>query len=99
MTTSRSGACSGRPSRMNGPSLVANEYLSPFILIDLAVLFDVDSDDSRFRAEVVSPHSEATAAVNTNLKHMDISADELLKMTVVNVEVVSPLPDSRSFSV
>jgi hypothetical protein len=79
--------------------LIANEDPGVIVFESLAILSYIDPVDSAPRAKIFSPHVETAAAIHADFQHVDFFPDEFLKVPMVDVEVVRPLPDAPAFSV
>jgi len=78
-------------------SLVADEDLHLAALIDTAGRFDIDAIDMHFGTKIVAPHVQTSAAINADFKEVNLLIAKPVKMTVVNIEVVEPLPNAGAF--
>jgi len=80
-----------------GVCLVADLDLDARALIGTARRLDVDPNDATVRAEARPPHVDAAAAVNADLDDGHRQAAEFSQVALVDVAVMQPLPDARSF--
>src|SRR5262245_57751797 len=76
-------------------ALITDQYLNPVRPIGLASLLYVDTVHLATFAEVLSPHREAAPAINPDLHHMDIAANKSCKVAMIDIKVMSPLPNAR----
>jgi hypothetical protein len=58
---------------------------------------DIHPVDFSVLSKILFPHQKTAAAINTDLEYVDLSTDESAKVSLMDVEIVSPLPNSRSF--
>src|ERR1700704_730528 len=86
-----------RPERPIG--LVTDENLCPLVFKGATRLMDIPPVDFSVLSKILFPHQKTAAAVNTDLQHVDLSTDESVKVSLIDIEIVSPLPNSRSFLV
>src|SRR5262245_21049538 len=74
--------------------LVAHENLNAVSLVNLACRFKVNPVDSSLTSKILAPHVKATAAIDADLKDMDLLTAKAMEMPVIDVEVVLPFPNS-----
>jgi hypothetical protein len=79
--------------------LIADEYPSSLIFIRFTFLLNVHADHATTWPKIVLPHPQATAAENSDFQHRYFAPAKLLEVSMVDVEVVFPLPDTRAFVV
>ncbi len=85
------------PERSVG--LVSHKYLGLAILVSLAFFVDVDAVDSAFGTEIFLPHVQTATAKDSDLYDVHLLPHELLKIAVIDVEVVQPLQNPPPFLV
>ena len=76
--------------------LIAYEDFGPVILVNLADFLYVHTIHATARPKVLLPHRKAATAVNANLQYMNLAAHEFAEMTLIDIEVMSPLSDPRA---
>jgi len=59
---------------------------------------NIDPVNLSLRAEIVFPHCKTAARVNSDLKNVNVFPYESREVPVINLKVVPPFPDARSFS-
>src|SRR5215469_13366116 len=79
--------------------LVADEDSGSVVLECFAGFAYIDSVHPALRAEIFPPHFETPAAIDAYLQDMNLFSNELLKVAMIDVEVVNPFPDSSSLRV
>jgi hypothetical protein len=79
--------------------LVADEDSDAVGFVSTAVRLDVDSIYAGTRAEVMSPHPQASSAEDADFDHVYLAADELSEVALVYREVMAPLPDPGALGV
>ena len=77
--------------------LVTDENLYPLVFKGPTRLMDIHAVDFSVLSKILFPHQKTAAAINTDLEYVDLSTDESAKVSLMDVEIVSPLPNSRSF--
>src|SRR5215469_16181018 len=77
--------------------LITDKDFYAMALVFAAVWLDIHAIDVCFWAEIIPPHLKAAAAINTDLKDMDLLAAEALKVAIIDVEIMQPLPDTVAF--
>jgi hypothetical protein len=77
--------------------LVTDENLCPLVFKGPTRLMDIHAVDFSVLSKILFPHQKTAAAINTDLEYVDLSTDESAKVSLMDVEIVSPLPNSRSF--
>jgi len=80
-------------------ALIAYENLDTAFLVHLTSGLDIDSINLAVRSKVILPHFQTTAAKDPDLEDADSAIPKSIKVSVVNVKVMLPLPDSRSLFV
>src|SRR5215208_2880535 len=76
--------------------LIADEDLDLFVFVSLTSWFDVNTVYLCLRPEVVFPHFQTPATVDSDLKDVNFTPGEAGKVTVINLEIVSPFPNTPS---
>src|SRR5258708_7804601 len=76
--------------------LVSNKYPDALCLVSSTTLFNVNAVDSTAGTEIAFPHLEAAAAVYADLEDIDRFISEFGEMAIVNLKVMSPLPNPRA---
>src|SRR5208282_375534 len=79
--------------------LVSYEHLYALVFVKLAGGLDIDPKDTALRTKIMPPHVQAPAAVYSDFQHIDGSPPELVEMAMVNIEIVTPFPDTPPLSV
>src|SRR5260221_10890219 len=80
-------------------ALIANKHFDGVALIRLTGRLDIDAINLAARPEVIPPHLKTPAAVDPDLKNADSAVPESPEVAVVNVKVMTPLPDSGALRV
>jgi hypothetical protein len=44
---------------------------------------------------MITPHIHTSAAINADFENMNFLSAKLMKMTMINIEIMVPLPNSR----
>lgn len=84
------------PRPEGGIGLVADEHVNVLAFVRTASRLDVDPVDAAPFAEVIAPHREAASAVDADFHNMYFLSHEAGKVAVIHIEVVAPLPDTRT---
>ena len=79
--------------------LIADEDPDVVAFVRPTGVLDVHSVDVAASAKIVLPHGEASTAEDADLHDMDLSADELGKVSVIDLEVVAPFPNAWTLGV
>jgi hypothetical protein len=79
--------------------LVPDEDAYTLALVGPARRLDIYTVKSAAVTEVVLPHLEAPAAEDADVEDVDLVPDELPQMSVVDVEVMAPLPQPGTIRV
>ena len=74
-------------------ALIANEYPDGVAFIGSTRRLDIDPVDPATRSEIILPHFQAAATVDSYLQNVDFTIPKAAEMSVVNIKVVDPLPD------
>src|SRR6267143_1966127 len=80
-------------------ALIAYENLDGAVLVRLTSGLDIDAINLAARSKVILPHFQTTAAVDPDLEDAGCAIPKSIKVSVVNVKVMLPLPDSGSLFV
>lgn len=76
--------------------LVTYKYSRRVIFIDLTVLFDVNSIYVTIFSKILLPHEQAATAIHPYFKNMNFPVYELLKISMINIEIMIPFPNARA---
>jgi hypothetical protein len=76
--------------------LITNEDLGSVSLVELASWLNVNPVNSASRPKIVRPHVEAAAAVDSHLHNVDLAANELFEVAMVDFKVMVPFPDASA---
>jgi GT2 family glycosyltransferase len=76
--------------------LVPDEDRGPVAFVGATIRLDVDAVHAAALTEVVAPHFEASTAVDPDLHDVYLTTDEPCEVALINLEVVTPLPDAGS---
>ena len=77
-------------------ALVSDENLGPFVFVGPALRPQIDPVNKRLRSKVRFPHGETAAAKDSYLNYSDFLSHKLLKMTMINLEIMLPLPNASA---
>jgi hypothetical protein len=77
--------------------LIADEDLHTVAFVRFTGWLDIDSIDVGASLEIVAPQCETSATIDADLHDMDIAVAKLHEVSMVDIEIMVPLPDSGAF--
>jgi hypothetical protein len=75
-------------------SLVADEHRYPIVLVNSTGVLNIHSINMTLFAKIFPPHLKAAATINADLEYVHLLSSELLKMAVIDIEIVIPLKNT-----